>query len=262
MRLTTLLGVGAVAALAGIAQAQFTLNWTARVGSWDGVTFAPLASQPSPLVVGQGQAVQYQMSWTSTRQINDSVNVAGTPGLIAGVFYVGGNITASTSNLNGGVIGGVVPQGPGNSTNGVVGLSNQGVFNGSQFIPSPGFGAPAPSGIFFSVTRQPTGAAQVPAQVDFGSAAAPVWQFTWVPTSFTPRAVNWGTSVPAALAALGGPAQYLVNVDADPQNAFTDAFLPTTVNYGTIPTVNVIPAPGSVALVALGGLIAARRRRA
>jgi hypothetical protein len=201
------------------------------------------------------------MWWTSARAIDDAVTVGSTPGLIAGIFYVGGDIIAANAGLNGGQINNV-PAGAGNSLNGVIGSGNQGIFAASQFLVTPTSGAPAPSGIFWSVTRQPNGAPQVPAQTNFGSSGSPLFQFTWTPTDFTPRTVNWNQGVPPALAALGGGAQYLVNVDPDPANSFLDAFLPTTVNYGSIPAVQVVPAPASLALLGLGGLAAARRRRA
>ena len=96
-----------------------------------------------------------------------------------------------------------------------------------------------------------TGTNTVPAEVGY-------WNGVWTPASYAARTVTW--TVANGSANPGTQSNALIVRDP---TANSTVFVGTGVdNFGTAQSVGIIPGPSSLALLGLGGLIAARRRRA
>jgi len=97
------------------------------------------------------------------------------------------------------------------------------------------------------------------ATLDHGNGLV-AWRGLWIPSSYSTRTVNFA----AALGGLGFLTR-IYAVDNQYANGGNDALpvaLNVATNFGPSQNVNIVPTPSSLALLGLGGLIAARRRRA
>jgi hypothetical protein len=87
-----------------------------------------------------------------------------------------------------------------------------------------------------------------------------VWRSLWIPANYNARTVNMS----AALGSLGFLSQvYAVDHNyANGGNSTLPIALNVATSFGAPVGVQIIPGPSSLALLGLGGLVAARRRRA
>jgi hypothetical protein len=81
------------------------------------------------------------------------------------------------------------------------------------------------------------------------------WTGTWTPSSYANRTVSFTTASGTA-----NPSPFAANVIVR-NGTLTTVFTGTAGNGFTTANIPVIPAPSSLALLGLGGLVAARRRR-
>jgi hypothetical protein len=97
------------------------------------------------------------------------------------------------------------------------------------------------------------------ATLDHGNGLV-VWRGLWIPGSYSNRTVNFS----AGIGGLGFLTRvYAVdNTYSNGGNAALPVALNVATNFGPGLAVQVVPGPSSLALLGLGGLIAARRRRA
>ncbi len=249
-----LAAVGGVAALAN-AQAQstppvtvtYTLAWTEVDAA---APYAPVANPNGILEPGEGArftfngefdvapgtSIAYPASLnpgsagagTLAGFWNGNLNLTGDAGAAsaAGSWVVSAN-TTPPNNAN---RLGVVPPFAAGAQNGDPNANGSGLTN----ISPAQFGAD-PSGLN-SVNPTPT-----------------MWRGVWVPTSYDSRTVSFALS----LGALGLQTQMFAFDNVSPLPAVFNA----NSNYGAAVNVPIVPAPSSLALLGLGGLVAARRRR-
>lgn len=84
-----------------------------------------------------------------------------------------------------------------------------------------------------------------------------LWSAVWTPAGYEPRVVEWRSQV----SCMAGTSKLAVSLGRDPgtgQEMYTFVRVPT--EYGVAPVV-IVPAPGTLALLAAAGLFVMRRRR-
>ncbi|MEX2219637.1 MAG: PEP-CTERM sorting domain-containing protein [Phycisphaerales bacterium] len=120
-----------------------------------------------------------------------------------------------------------------------------------------GYGTPDPSGQGLrniQAGQFPTGQAQV----NITNPIENIWFATWTPASYTDRVVNFGLQKGFA-----NPSTQGNNLIVRDPTLNTTVFIGTGAdNFGQGLNIGIVPAPASLALLGLGGLVAARRRRA
>jgi hypothetical protein len=83
-----------------------------------------------------------------------------------------------------------------------------------------------------------------------------IYTFVWTPASYATRTVNVGMA--PSLASQGNAATVMLRVN--PDTSIPPTAVAALFNFGAL-QIPVVPAPSSLALLGLGGLIAGRRRR-
>lgn len=248
-----LLGI-VVAGIASTAAAQSAVySWNVVYGT---LTTAPTASAAGVFSAIAGSNAIGELGATHAR-IRVSLNLAGitmnnintaTAGTVvgggqaSGLFYTAFDLLAANAGNNSGTFsagwvrnGGLRPT----SNSGI--LSGAGSINGVaavQLAQQPGLSQPGNQNTTFT---------------DF-------WEIFYSTPANRNATETWSVGVPAF--AGGVATQLIVNTDADPENNFTPGFANLATSYASPVSVNVvIPAPASLALLGLGGLVAGRRRR-
>jgi len=240
--------VGATAAMAS-AQGQFSqgsVSYTFSFQEYDTATQLPVVGPNGQISPGESAMIIMTMSYSPAN---------GTPITYSSTLLVG----SSGAGTMGGFWNGALNVNGTNSAEGTWSLSGGSGTNRRGIVPpfstGGGNGVANPTGTTVA-NVQP---AQFGASVDSLSTATGVvaWRGLWTPTSYAARTVNFAGGV----ASLPGPSASLWAVDNNYSNGFD---LPVVGNvpatFGNV-NVPVVPSPSSLALLGLGGLVAARRRR-
>lgn len=248
-----LLGI-VVAGIASTAAAQSAVySWSVAYGT---LTTAPTATAAGVFSAIAGSTAIGDAGATHAR-IRVSLNLQGivmnnintaTAGTVigggqaSGLFYTAFDLVAANAGNNSGSFSaGWVRNGGLRPTSNPGILSGPGSLNGVaavQLAQQPGLAQPANQNTTFT---------------DF-------WEIFYTTAPNRNATETWNVGVPAF--AGGVPTQLIINTDADPENNFTGGFANLATNYSSPLSVNVvIPAPASLALLGLGGLVAGRRRR-
>lgn len=256
MKTGVILGAVAAASLAGLASAQSAVySWSVAYGT---LTTAPTATAagvftaiPAATAIGDAGAtharVRLSLNLQGITMNNINTGTAGTQigaGQASGLFYTAFDLVANSASNNGGSFS------PGWIRNG--GLrptSNSGILP-----PQPG----SVNGIGAVQLAQQPGLSQPGNQA---TSFADFWEVFWTRPANVTQTFTWNPAVPAF--ANGNATQIITNEDPDPLNNFTGGFATIPTSYNGPLSINVlVPAPGALALMGLGGLAAARRRRA
>jgi hypothetical protein len=143
-------------------------------------------------------------------------------------------------------------------TGGTAGLFNVDPLQGYGVDPSwdlvgpGGYGTPNGTGLLnIQFGQFPTGSTQV----NTTNPVVNVWNAVWTPASYTSRNVVFGTANGTA----SGGAGSTVVIKWGPLNGNIETATSLS-SFGAL-TIPIVPAPSSLALLGLGGLIAGRRRR-
>jgi hypothetical protein len=228
------------------------------------LALAGLAAVPG-MAFGQASTteatVSYALSWQDTGNNNGVVEpgegahfrltVTMTPGVGTIVNYTGG--LASSGALRGIASGFVDLNGTNNAAGAWSGTTIDEFFD---LVPGGlGHGTPAAGGS----QLQNIQFGQFPvnnASVNTTNPIVNVFEGTWTPADYTSRVTLWNLA--AALASGGNPSSVIIR----PNNTGTTVESAISLsNLGGTISVPIVPAPSSLALLGLGGLIAGRRRR-
>jgi len=261
-----------VFAQTGQPQTQGTATWNlsyfvatpTTAGNWaSGVTIAPTAGG----TIGLNQAALIRLTF----------NLSGTPGGVNADAIPTGSPLTWSSTLGGSGAGGLgglfagdlnvtVSEATGGWSNGSSSfqtavkrqiLSPYATGGGNGLVNGDPVGT-GPSGAVTDI--QPAQFGADAAILDHGNGVV-AWRGLWIPSSYTSRTVNFNVG----LGTLGFLTR-IYAIDNNYGNGGPNDPLPIALNVATLfgpgASAQVVPGPSSLALLGLGGLIAARRRRA
>jgi hypothetical protein len=245
----TILAAAGLAALAGAANAQVSTQSASIAYS---MTFADINGNNNG-VVEPGEAVRLRLTMTMTPAIGTVIPLSGATAPTGTLLGIGsGFIDMAFGNALGGTfqntgsVGGI--------SNGVLGSWNlvgpaaHGTISGSN-IQNIQIGQFPFNSLPYDPDNNPTGVRQ-------NNPLTNVYTIVWTPSNYTSRTVN--VTLSPGSASGGVAATVLVQTNPDPNNPPTGANSLFTFGTANIP---IVPAPSSLALLGLGGLIAGRRRR-
>jgi hypothetical protein len=236
MKTRAILALTAAAGLAGVANAQtqtqnstvsFTLSFQ-DTGNHDGIV------QP-----GESALITMNVSFTGQNTVGSFAPPVGTfsSGTIRGLGAGFVDLTGTANN--------------GGNANGNWDVTDA-IDPTWDLIGSAAWGTPASAGSNLQNVQFgqfPTG----PNAINTTNPINAVWHGTWTPASFTSRTVTFTVGDGAASGGFGASVLFRTG-----SSSLASAF--ALESYGNV-TIPVAPAPASLALLGLGGLVAGRRRR-
>jgi hypothetical protein len=272
MRVRCLFGLAALAGAAASANAlTFQCRWVERVGTTD--TVIPTVGGVQTLTVVPGSSHRYRLQFSVVDDASGAAPAGGFVGWNVGTLDVSGSASNSATRRTNGVDPGMTSGG--RLTPFVFAL--QPTANGNP-PPAGGLSSPDAAGTDFNHlteidatlgTQSPfwgcNGSDPLPqpaATVRGRNAFISVYEITDVPSaSATNYSITAGGNLIAATEWRPVGAPIPPDCDSGTPGAVTYAPFPTDPTAFTCPLNLVIPAPGAAALLGLGGLLVARRRR-
>lgn len=255
MKNRILVGLMAAAGLAGVANAQaltIDQSWRAVVvsSSYAGPGFGafPASSGPAsgPFVLNPGQSILFVYSAAvNGAAVGDVVTSGGSQFLLAGIGGSSTGLSGSNSSLGGTWSPNTIPGNAGFRANS---LGSGNLIN-------------AASGVLATATSI-TGLGYIGGGLTGGSALAinNTQGANGLAIMWTPNAAAFNLGGTTTFTAANGQASNIFAWGDDGSGA--GVALPATGTSSGSFVVQVVPAPASMALLGLGGLVAARRRRA
>jgi hypothetical protein len=245
---TRVLAAAGLAAFAGLANAQSTTNATVTYA----LTWGDTGDNDGLVEPGESARVRMTVSYSPASGTVISYTPAGggtATGTLMG--FGGAFVDFSLANANGGTL----------TTTGSTGGIANGRAGACAVVPG-GNGTVSGDSILnvqpaqFPFNSEPFDPDNNTTGVRTTNPITNIYTFVWTPASYTTRTVNVGMAPSAA--SNGNAAAVMIRTNPDTSLPPTAVNAQFTLGSAQIP---VVPAPSSLALLGLGGLIAGRRRR-
>jgi hypothetical protein len=233
MKTRAIVALVALAGTAAMAQAQEMVNF-----NWSFIEVVANTTTPVPAsngVIDPGEGAELRLSVSFTPAVGSSVSYTPPPGTGTGSL---GGLASIFFDLS--ASGG-----------------HNGTFHNITRLGAWGIGGVG-SIEANGVTAAQAGQFPLPGQT--ANPANPInniWRVRWTPTSYENRVVTF-TAAKAAASSGTGAALY-IDYNNDPEDPAYIA-VNAGANFGSA-QITVVPAPASIALLGLGGMVALRRRR-